>query len=142
VRDYGAAEEAAIEAGDLDAASEINVRFWVDGPDRTPDQVDARIRHEVHEMQRRALDLQEAAGAAADEQLLVEDVGDRLGEVLAPTLVLIGEHDVGDMHAIADRIVAAVPGARREQIAETAHLPSMERPAEFDRLVLGFLSIG
>ncbi len=142
VEDYGAAEEAAIEAGDLDLASEINVRFWVDGPGRTPDQVDARIRRLVHEMQRRALELQEAAGPAADEQPLVEDVADRLGEILAPTLVLIGEHDVSDMHVIASRIAAGIPGARHEQIAGAAHLPSMERPEEFDRLVLGFLSIG
>jgi pimeloyl-ACP methyl ester carboxylesterase len=35
-----------------------------------------------------------------------------------------------------------VPGARLERISGTAHLPSMERPAEFDRLVLGFLSVG
>jgi pimeloyl-ACP methyl ester carboxylesterase len=44
------------------------------------------------------------------------------------------------MHVVADRIAAAVPGARREQIAGTAHLPSMERPVAFDSLVLGFLA--
>ncbi|MDX6521125.1 MAG: hypothetical protein QOF08_1730 [Gaiellales bacterium] len=140
VRDYGAAEDAAIEAGDLDAASEINVRFWVDGPGRTPDQVDARVRNLVHEMQLRALELQVEAGEAAEEMPLAEGLGDRLAEVAVPTLVLIGEHDVGDMHVVADRIAAAVPGARREQIAGTAHLPSMERPVAFDSLVLGFLA--
>jgi pimeloyl-ACP methyl ester carboxylesterase len=57
-------------------------------------------------------------------------------------MVLVGEHDVADMHEIADRIATAVPGARLELIDGTAHLPSMERPAEFDRLVLGFLSVG
>jgi 3-oxoadipate enol-lactonase len=140
VRDYGAAEDAAIAAGDLDAASEINVRFWVDGAGRTPDQVDARVRSAVHEMQRRALELQIEAGDAAEERLTVEGIGERLSEIGVPTLVLVGEHDVADMHAIADRITAAVPDARREQIAGTAHLPSMERPEEFDRLVLGFLA--
>jgi 3-oxoadipate enol-lactonase len=142
VREYGAAEDAAIDAGDLDAASEINVRFWVDGAGRTPDQVDARIRSDVHEMQRRALELQIEAGEAAEERLAVEDIGDRLSEIAVPTLVIVGEHDASDMHAIADQITTAVPDSRREQIAGTAHLPSMERPAEFDRLVLGFLSIG
>jgi 3-oxoadipate enol-lactonase len=57
-------------------------------------------------------------------------------------MVLVGEHDQADMHAIAGQIASAVPGARRERMAGTAHLPSMERPAEFDRLVLGFLSVG
>jgi 3-oxoadipate enol-lactonase len=142
VREYGEAEDAAIEAGDLDAASEINVRFWVDGVGRTPDQVDAEVRSRVHEMQRLALELQIEAGEAAEEHLLAEDVDRRLGEITVPAMVLVGEHDVADMHEIAGRIAAAVPGARLERIAGTAHLPSMERPAEFDRLVLGFLSVG
>ena len=142
VREYGKAEDAAIEAGDLDAASEINVRFWVDGVGRTSDEVDAGVRSRVHEMQRRALELQVEAGDAAEEHLLADDLDRRLAEIAVPTMVLVGEHDVADMHAIAVRIASVVPGARLERIADTAHLPSMERPAEFDRLALGFLSIG
>jgi 3-oxoadipate enol-lactonase len=142
VRAYGEAEDAAIDAGDLDAASEINVRFWVDGVGRTRDQVDTQVRSRVHEMQLRALELQVEAGEAAEEHLLADDVDRRLGEITVPAMVLVGEHDVADMHEIADRIATAVPGARLELIAGTAHLPSMERPAEFDRLVLGFLSVG
>ena len=34
---------------------------------------------------------------------------------------------------------AEIPGARRATIEGAAHVPSMERPDEFDRLVLGFL---
>ena len=40
---------------------------------------------------------------------------------------------------IADRLEREIPGARRATIADTAHVPSMERPREFDELVLGFL---
>ena len=54
-------------------------------------------------------------------------------------LVLIGEEDLPDMHAISDRLAREIPGARQATIAATAHVPSMERPAEFDELVLGFL---
>jgi 3-oxoadipate enol-lactonase len=142
VRDFGEAERAALEAGDLDEASEINVRFWVDGVDRDPSQVDAGIRRAVHEMQRHAFELQMEAGEAAEEMLLVEDIGDRLHDVTAPTLVMVGEHDVADMHEIAARIASEVPSAHRELIAGAAHLPSLEQPAEFDRLVGGFVSIG
>jgi 3-oxoadipate enol-lactonase len=142
VREYAEAEDAAIAVGDLDTASEINVRFWVDGVGRTPEQVDAGVRSRVHEMQRRALQLQIEAGEAAEEHLLAEEVDRRLGEIAVPTMVLVGEHDAADMHAIAGQIASAVPGARLERIAGAAHLPSMERPAEFDRLVLGFLSVG
>jgi pimeloyl-ACP methyl ester carboxylesterase len=44
------------------------------------------------------------------------------------------------MLEIAERLGAEIPNARRETIAETAHVPSMERPEEFDRIVLEFLS--
>jgi pimeloyl-ACP methyl ester carboxylesterase len=44
------------------------------------------------------------------------------------------------MLEIAERLEAEIPNARRETISGTAHVPSMERPDEFDRLVLDFLS--
>jgi 3-oxoadipate enol-lactonase len=131
-------EEAALRAGDLDRAVEISLRTWVDGPRRQPGDVDPGVRARVAEMQRRALELQQAAGED-EEELLVEDVAQRLGEIEAPTLVLIGAEDQPDLHAIAERLAREIPGARLETIADTAHVPSMERPDEFDRLVFGFL---
>jgi 3-oxoadipate enol-lactonase len=133
-------EEAALRARDLDRAVEISLRTWVDGPRRKPEDVDADVRARVGEMQRRAYELWlPFADAEDEEELLVEDVADRLGEIQAPTLVLVGEEDVPDMQAIAKRLAAEIPGARYETIANTAHVPSMERPEEFGRLVLGFL---
>jgi pimeloyl-ACP methyl ester carboxylesterase len=132
-------EEAALRAGDLGEAVEVSLRTWVDGPRRRPDEVDAGVRARVAEMQRRAYDLQLPLKDADDEELLVEDVAERLGEIQAPTLVLIGEEDTPDIHAIADRLAREIPAARLERIANTAHVPSMERPEEFDELVLGFL---
>jgi 3-oxoadipate enol-lactonase len=132
-------EEAAFEAGDLDTAVEINLRTWVDGPRRAPTEVDPGVRARVAEMQRRAFELQLPFEETAEEEPLVPDLSERLGEVSAPTLVLVGEADVTDMHEIADRIVAEVPDARRASIASAAHVANLERPAEFDELVLGFL---
>jgi 3-oxoadipate enol-lactonase len=56
-----------------------------------------------------------------------------------PTLLVVGEEDLSDLHAIARQIVGAIPGARLETIPDTAHVPNMERPREFDELVLPFL---
>jgi 3-oxoadipate enol-lactonase len=133
-------EEAAFERGDLDAAVEVNLRTWVDGPDRSPDEVDPEVRRKVGEMQRRALELYRDGGAGAQEVALVHDIGERLGEISAPTLVIVGELDAHDMHEVADRLEQEIPRARRATIEGTAHVPSMERPDEFDRLVLGFLA--
>ena len=133
-------EEAAFERGDLDEAVELVLRLWVDGPRRSPDEVDPRVRELVRTMQRTAYELERSAGGAAHEELLVPDLAKRLAEVTAPTLVLAGDEDVPDIHAIADRLASEIPGGRRASIASTAHVPSLERPAEFDELVLGFLA--
>jgi 3-oxoadipate enol-lactonase len=133
------AEEAALARGDLDEAVEVTLRTWVDGPRRRPEDVDPEVRARVAEMQRRAYELQLPVWETAEEEPLVGDVATRLGEVRARTLVVVGEEDVPDMHEIADRLERELPQARRASIAETAHVPSLERPREFDQLVLPFL---
>jgi 3-oxoadipate enol-lactonase len=129
-------EEAAFEAGDLDAAVEVSLRTWVDGPRRGPEDVDPEVRRRVGEMQRDAYELQRDW---VDEEPLVRDLAERLGEIVAPTLVLVGDEDQPDMQAIAERLAGEIQGARLATIPETAHVPSVERPREFDELVLSFL---
>ena len=134
-----AEEEEALARGDVDAAAEVAVRTWVDGPRRRPEDVDPAVREQVAEMDRRACELQLPLEGQAEEEPLVADLSARLGEITARTLVLVGDEDVADIHQIADRLEREIPGARRATIAHTAHVPSMERPREFDELVLGFL---
>jgi pimeloyl-ACP methyl ester carboxylesterase len=64
----------------------------------------------------------------------------RLGEITAPTLVVVGEHDRPDIQAMADALAAGIPGAERVVLDGAAHLPSVERPGEFNRVVLEFLA--
>ena len=42
-----------LQAGDLDAAVEVSLRTWVDGPRREAEDVDPEVRARVAEMQRR-----------------------------------------------------------------------------------------
>jgi pimeloyl-ACP methyl ester carboxylesterase len=140
VRAYGAAEDEAVARGDLEAAIELNLRMWVDGPRRMAADVDPRVREAVAEMQRCALELQAPHWERLDEDLLVPDIAERLGEVQAPTLVLVGEEDVDDMQALARRFATEIPSARLATIPGAAHLPNLEQPAVFDALVLGFLA--
>lgn len=138
VREFGAEEDAALERGDLDAAVDANVRMWVTGPRRTLDDVDPDIVALVRDMQRNAFVLQDDPDIDFDE--LDPPALQRLGEVRVPTLVVTGDDDVRDIHELADRLCAEIPGAERATIAGAAHLPSLEQPEEFDRIVLGFLA--
>jgi pimeloyl-ACP methyl ester carboxylesterase len=139
VRRFGEDEEAALARGDIDAAVEANVRLWVVGPRRRPEDVAPDVRRLVAEMQRRAFELQEPVWEHAEEELLVPDLPARCAELRVPPLILVGDEDVSDMHVIADHLASAIAGARKVEIAGAAHVPNLERPDEFDRIVLAFL---
>lgn len=66
----------------------------------------------------------------------------RLHELHVPTLVLIGEYDHSFFHETADFLAAGIPGVRNSVISHAGHLPNMDEPAEFNRLVLDFLAEG
>ena len=78
--------------------------------------------------------------ADATIQLLGVDWRTKLPRIVAPTLVIWGEHDAICPLSIGRRIVAAVPGSRLVVVAGAAHNPMWERPEAFDREVLDFLS--
>jgi len=142
VKEYWAAEDEAIERGDLAAAAEVNVRFWIDGPGRRPEEVDPELRRHAHAMQLRALELQVPSYLEVGdlEEPLVPDLGDRLGAVTQATLVVVGEADQPDIHSIARRIAASLPDTTEASIPDAGHLPSMERPEAFDGILAAFLS--
>jgi 3-oxoadipate enol-lactonase len=63
----------------------------------------------------------------------------RLHEIRVPTLLLTGDADIPDVHAHAGAIEAGIPRARRVVLKEVGHLMYLEKPAEFSRLVIGFI---
>jgi 3-oxoadipate enol-lactonase len=136
-----AAEEEAYEAGDRERAAEASVRMWVDGSGRSAEDVDPDLRGAVTEMVLRSYEMQDGAWAAGadEEDVLDPPIRGRLGEIRCPTLVLVGEYDVADMQGIAAHLADSIDGARLVTIADAAHLPSLERPAEVNALLLGFL---
>lgn len=68
------------------------------------------------------------------------DVTDRLHEVKAPTLVIVGDQDVGTPPAVSREIAAAISGARLEVIPDASHLSNIEQAETFNKLLLDFLA--
>jgi 3-oxoadipate enol-lactonase len=139
LRSFAIAEDAALEAGDLDAAVEANLATWVDGPGQDPARVDAAVRALVGEMQRRAFEL------VVDWDDVEEDEPEppaleRLGELAVPTLVLSGALDLDAIDHAAQQVLAGVSGARQVVWPGVAHLPSLERPADFLALLDDWLA--
>jgi pimeloyl-ACP methyl ester carboxylesterase len=66
----------------------------------------------------------------------------QLGEIAVPTLIVVGELDIPDVHAHSGAIEAGVPGATRVVLSGSGHLPHLEVPEEFNRIVHEFLAKG
>lgn len=126
---------AAMKDKDFERAADLAVRIWIDGPRRSPDRVDAHIRARAHDMSLTAL-----PNAFAKEVPLEPVAFGRLHELAVPTLVIVGELDDESIATIGELLATHIPGARKEIMSGAAHLPNMERPEEFNRKVLAFLS--
>lgn len=137
-RAFTEAESAALERGDLDAAVEANVASWVVGRGRTEADVDAEVLGLVRRMQRRAFDVA-AEWGDVEEREPDQDPLDRLGEIEAPTLVLVGGHDLETTLDAARRVTDGVAGARRVDWPDVAHLPPLERPDRLAELLRDWL---
>lgn len=66
------------------------------------------------------------------------DVRERLAQIQVPTLVLVGEDDRFTPLYHARLLANSIPGARLQVLPDCGHAMPLERPAEFNRLVLDF----
>lgn len=131
--------EAAGEAGDFATANELEVHIWVDGPRRSPEAVNPAVRARVREMNMQTFTRHDEYEQAQPQEL-EPAASTRLGEIQAPTLVIIGDQDVSGIQTIADRLAAEISGARKVVMPNTAHVPNMEQPETFNQIVLDFLA--
>jgi pimeloyl-ACP methyl ester carboxylesterase len=83
----------------------------------------------------RALGLGEALKAEAEH-----DAGDRLEEIETPTMIVWGSSDWFISARSALSYHRRVPRSRLEILERTGHLPQLERPARFNRLLEEFLA--
>ncbi|MEV6490269.1 alpha/beta fold hydrolase [Actinoplanes sp. NPDC051633] len=73
---------------------------------------------------------------------LAFDALDRLGGIQAPTLVIVGEQDLLTPPWVAREVACAIPAARFEVVTGdgSSHVLPLERPEDFNRLVMDFLA--
>lgn len=68
------------------------------------------------------------------------DHSDILPEIRVPTLIVVGEHDVGTPVSAAEFLHREIKGSKLAVIPSAGHLPNIEQTETFDRTVLGFLA--
>jgi 3-oxoadipate enol-lactonase len=128
-----AEEEAALERGDLAGAAAQQARMWL------AEDADPAVRELTEAMTARTYELQLPLEDDVQASWPEPPAADRLAEVGVRTLVIVGSEDADDIQAVARKLAAEIPGAQLTTIAGAGHLPSIERPAQVNRLLLDFL---
>jgi pimeloyl-ACP methyl ester carboxylesterase len=129
---FGDREESLLDAGDVAAATDLNVDTWL-GPDAT-DEARALVRT----MQRHNFDVQLAYSPDPEQR----DTPYDLAAITAPTLVVSGGHDLPHFQSVATTLAARIPNARHHHLPWAGHFPTLERPTESTTLLLAFLTAG
>ena len=130
----------ALQEGDYETASELQMRIWFDGMTRTPEQVDAELRQQVKAMNMIAV--QKNTFLIADSQPLNPldpPAMTRLSEIEVPTLVIAGALDHPEIMRSAKVMRDSISDAKMAILDKSAHLPNMEEAEEFNRIVMEFL---
>lgn len=128
--------EAAYEKGDLERVNEIGMRIFVDGKGRPTDKVNPAMRKKIYDMNMIAL---------RNEKLMGKDVplpipaAQRIAELRLPVLIIMGDLDEEYIFKAFDFMATNIPGVRKVVLPNTAHLPNMEFPKEFNLDVQQFL---
>lgn len=132
--------EAAQKAGDIARLNELEARYWCQGFARSADQVKPQVMKRFLEMNsnnNRRFFAGEWKGAEFSP--LDPSAFGRLGSLTVPTLVIVGSGDEAGVQAIADDIANGIPGARKVVMEGLGHVPNMDEPEEFNRIILDFL---
>lgn len=126
----------ALSQKDLVGAVEEQLILWTDGPNRTPEQVDRDMRERIREMVAHAFPLSRLAPNVKD---LEPPALSRLSEIHVPTLVVLGEKDVPEIHTNGKLLHQQVVGTELVILSDVGHTLVMEKPSEFNTLVDHFL---
>lgn len=128
--------EALEEAHDWAALADHEVQVWVDGIGQPAGRAPAFARDLVRRMTFETYSQEKESGQPI---VLDPPAAGRLGELRVPVLAIVGGLDESGVGAAAGLLVERA-GARRIDLPDVAHVPSLERPEWFTETLLGFLA--
>ena len=111
-------------------------RSGPDGPGQPADRVDPELRRRMAVWNKENYLAEQDLEQVVPPKLIAAE---HLAEIRVPTLVVWGTFDESSVGESGEHLAAAVPGARKKVFEGVAHMVNLERPAEFNRLVLDFL---
>jgi 3-oxoadipate enol-lactonase len=68
------------------------------------------------------------------------DQRERAAAIRVPTLVLCGDQDAITPPSLSEELAALIPGAKLSIIESASHIANLDKPAEFNAAIDGFLA--
>ena len=128
---------SALFAKAKDVGTQAAKRLWLDNPLFEP------AREKPHVASCLALIISDYSGwhwiNKDPKQAISPPAIQRLGEVAAPTLIIVGERDLRRFHTIADTMQQQIANAQKVVLPGVGHIPNMEDADRFNQNVLSFL---
>ena len=126
--------DEAAHAGETERALDLALEIWA--PLGTDDPTGRRLRQIALENPQALTDEEEL------ERPIDPPATERLREIAAPTLVVLGAKDVEDINQMWDERAPQISGSRTVVLDGADHLVAMRQPEPFNELVIEFLASG
>lgn len=68
------------------------------------------------------------------------DLADRIGAIRCPSIVIVGDQDVGTPVPMSEALHKAIPGSELVILKDASHLSNLEQSEAFNRTLEGFLA--
>jgi len=128
----------AVEVANFDKAADLGLQIWLAGENRPLEQVNEQLREQVRILIKTMFENE--VHSRGKEEKSDMNAMTLLADIKTPTFILIGREDMEDLVEVAEHMVSVMPNAKMTIMENTAHLPNMERPTEFNKLLDDFLN--
>jgi pimeloyl-ACP methyl ester carboxylesterase len=111
--------------------------LWLKDPFMAPAMEQSRLAHRLRRLAR------ENAHCWLENPLLQRPpkppAAQRLGEIQVATLLILGDRDVPQVRATIETLERGIRGSKKVEIKNAGHMVNLEKPEEFNDIVLSFL---
>jgi 3-oxoadipate enol-lactonase len=129
--------DLAFDARDWHRLARLEVALWAIGPLRGETDLDPEFLAAAQSLNRVNV-------VHAEENPLPiplePPASNRVADIEVPALVTVGEYDITPTLAQYEYLLSTLPNASGCTFRNTAHLPTLERPADFERILVGWLA--
>jgi 3-oxoadipate enol-lactonase len=129
--------DVAFDAKDWQHLARLEVALWAIGPLREEDTLDPEFVANAYALNRVNVVHAEENPVPIP---LEPPASNRVIDIEIPALVTVGEFDITPALAQYEYLLSTLPFASGCTFRDTAHLPSVERPAEFESVLLDWLT--